>query len=369
MKAFLNPNYSIKGVTHFSAPIAVATALLMISGWISPTPAFHSFEEPQDRIQNKERYQFTSPHMGSRFRIVLYASSDSLASAAADSAFRRVDELNEIMSDYQSDSELNQLAATAGSGEYVPVSRPLFEVLHTAQMVAEQTGGAFDITAGPFVRLWREMRRDDHPQLPGEEALREAARSVGYKHVHLDDSRQKVMLEKPGMKLDLGGIAKGYAADEMQKVLYHFGITSVLIDAGGDMVIGAAPPGTDGWRIAVSAHNEDGDPEPFLLTLTDTALSTSGDLFQFVEIDGTRYSHIIDPGTGLGITERRTVTVIAGTGMLADAYSTALSILPISEGLDLINKKTGYAAYIEVAETDGTVLSIASETFRELREK
>jgi len=369
MKASVNPNYSPAYVACHVSRSLFCAIFLMLAIMISPVAGFgfSAADDPENHAPALERHQFTSPHMGTLFRIVLYASSDSLASAAADSAFRRIEELNDIMSDYIPDSELNHLAATAGSGNFVPVSGPLFEVLQTSQMVSAQTGGAFDITSGPFVRLWREMRRDEDPQLPGKKALREASQSVGYKHLKLDESRQKAMLEKPGMKLDLGGIAKGYAADEIRQVLLHFGIESVLIDAGGDMVTGSAPPGRDGWNIAVPAHDEHDEPDPFLLTLTHAAVSTSGDLYQFVEIDGKRYSHIIDPKTGIGITEQRTVTVIGESAMLADAYSTALSVLPIPDGLALIDRKTGYSSYFEVIDGE-TITPYETEEFTELRE-
>lgn len=322
----------------------------------------------QTQVQKTERYVYTSRQMGTLFRVVLYAPDESIASEAADSAFQRADKLNDIFSDYQEDSELNRLASTAGSGEEVNISRPLFNVLAHALNVSEETNGAFDITAAPYVRLWREIRNDPEPRLPSDETLQKASEAIGYRYIQLNEEEQTAKLEKPGMQLDLGGIAKGYTADEMQEVIRYFGIDAALIDAGGDMIAGDAPPDRNGWDIAVSAHNRHGEQEPFLLTLTNTAVSTSGDLYQYVDIDSVRYSHIVDPRTGYGITERRTVTVIGENGKLSDACSTALSVLSVSEGLELIESKPGFSAYIEVND-NGAVEHFESEGFRQLRER
>lgn len=317
--------------------------------------------------QEKERYVFTSPHMGTTFRIVLYAANDTLASAAADSAFQRVEQLNSILSDYLADSELNRLVQTAGSGKMVEVSEPLFFMLRKSRHISEQSGGAFDITMGPLIHLWREIHFADEPRLPGEEALREAMEAVGYEYVHLDEAGRRVMLEAPGMQLDLGGIAKGYAAGEVMHVLRHFGIDAALVDAGGDMVAGAAPPGREGWNIAVRAHDNQAGPQPFILALEHKAVSTSGDRYQFVEIDGVRYSHIIDPESGYGLTERRTVTAIGRDPVKVDAWSTALSVLPVAEGLELVEGIDGLAVFIEIYE-NGSVSQYESAGFRDLRE-
>ncbi len=341
----------------------VFSALFLIT---DPAVTRHFGSGADNRVADPERHEFSSPHMGTLFRVSLYASNEELASTAADSAFRRVEVLNEKMSDYLEDSELNRMAETAGSGKAVRVSKPLFEVLERAQKVSEQTGGAFDITAGPLVRIWRSIREKQEPSLPDTEELQQALEVVGYQYIHLDGERRKVRLDKPGMQLDLGGIAKGYAAGEMKKVFAHFGLDAVLINAGGDMVAGAAPPDQDGWRIAVTAHDREGDPAPFVLNVTHSAVSTSGDLYQYVEIDGERYSHIVDPRTGYGITEQRTVTVVGDDATLVDAYSTALSILPVSEALEIIEKMEGYEVYLEVND-NGAVRHFETEGFRKPR--
>ncbi len=305
-----------------------------------------------DRAADIERHQFSSRHMGTTFRIVLYAPDADRAAVAADSAFQRVEELNHIFSDYETNSEVNQLSALAGSGEMMRVSEPLYDVLKRAKRVSEQTDGAFDITAGALVRLWREIRRADEPQLPGRQTLNQALESVDYRYLILDEHQPLAGIKKPGVILDLGGIAKGYAAEEMLSILQDYGFTSALIDAGGDMVMGEPPPGREGWGVLVSVYASSGDAEPFLLLLDQSALSTSGDLYQYVEIDGVRYSHIINPATGMALTEQRMVTVTGVDGTLVDAYSTALSVMPVDEAMAFIEDKPDYSAFIQVREGD-----------------
>ncbi len=167
------------------------------------------------------RFSSTEPHMGTRFQIVVYAPDEDAARQAATDAFARIAALNATMSDYDKTSELMRLCARAG-GPPVPVSAELFFVLSRAQEVSRQSGGAFDVTVGPVVKLWRRARK--LRKLPDAEKLAEARALVGWRNVRLDEKKRSVQLLKPGMQLDLGGIAKGYAADEALAVLKKHGI-------------------------------------------------------------------------------------------------------------------------------------------------
>ncbi len=256
--------------------------------------------------------------MGVRVRIVLYAPQEVTARTAAASAFERFAELEAVMSDYRSDSELMRLCDRAGEGP-VPVSEDLFVVLESAQEVAALSGGAFDITAGPLIRLWREARKSG--VMPGRKELDEARNRVGWEGLRLDKVRRTAELMKPKMRLDLGGIAKGYACDEALRALAAHGIERALVEAGGDIAASGPPPGETGWRIAVR-----GSPKREVL-IAHEAVSTSGDTEQYVEIDGTRYSHIVDPRTGLGVTTRIQATVIAKNGLTTDPLATAFCVL------------------------------------------
>jgi len=290
-----------------------------------------------------DRFEFTQVEMAVPIRIVLYAADRQQAEAAAQAAFVRIRQLNDIMSDYDEASELRRLCQTAGGGHDVPVSPELWQVLQHAQTLSARSGGAFDVTVGPLVRLWRRARRQK--ELPSDQRLSDARPLVGYRLVRLDPRHRAVELLKPGVRLDLGGIAKGYAADEALGVLAKRGIRSALIDAGGDIVLGDAPPGRPGWRIGVARLEADGPPS-HVLVLSRAAVATSGDRWQYVEIGGKRYSHIVDPHTGLGLTDHSSVTVVAADGITADGLASAVSVLGPKEGLKLIEDTPGAEALI-----------------------
>jgi thiamine biosynthesis lipoprotein len=210
-----------------------------------------------------------------------------------------------------------QLCDQAGSGP-VRVSKELFEVLDYAQHVSEASDGAFDVTVGPVIQLWRQSRKTQ--SLPDPLALASARAKVGYPHMKLDRKNQTVELTVPGMRLDLGGIGKGYAGDEAIRVLREHGVDSALFEAGGDIVVSDAPPEHPaGWTI----ETEEGRK----LHLTNAAVSTSGYTEQFVEIDGVPYSHVVDPHTGIGLTNQFAATIVARRGITTDALSTAATVL------------------------------------------
>lgn len=294
--------------------------------------------------QEAKRFEYEEPHMGTKFRIVLYAPEKKMADEASKAAFVRVEELNRTMSDYSTESELMKLckkSETRPAGP-VKVSDELFYVLSKAQDVAALSEGSFDVTVGPIVRLWRQVRKDR--QLPDTDVLAAAMKRVGYKNLDLDAKEKTVSLKVPGMLLDLGGIGKGYAADEALKVVGKHGIKSALVAASGDIVVSKAPPGRDGWRIDIAPLP--GANEKRQLVLVNAAVSTSGDSEQFVEIAGVRYSHIVDPRTGMGLKGRRSVTVVAKLGIYADSLTKMASILPADKAVDKIEKIDGAATLI-----------------------
>ena len=301
------------------------------------------------RGNEPKRFEYEEPHMGTKFRIVLYAPDKDTADKAAKAAFARVAELNKIMSDYIPDSELSKLCKMNESkpAGRVTVSDELFFVLSKAHEVSKLSDGAFDVTIGPIVRLWRQARKDR--QLPERDVLEAALKRVGYKNLELDPIEKTVSFKIAGMQLDLGGIAKGYAADEGLKTIGKFGLKSALVAASGDIAVSKAPPGRDGWTIDIEPLP--GSKEQRQLVLVDAAVSTSGDSEQFVEIAGTRYSHIVDPRTGIGLKGRRSVTVIARRGIEADSLTKMASILPPDKAVEKIESVEGAATLI-VVKTD-----------------
>jgi thiamine biosynthesis lipoprotein len=329
-----------------------AAMVLLLAASATDPP--HSTGQPSDR--SPERFEFTQIQMGMPFKLVLYAPHEDSANAAASAAYARIRELNRVMSDYDPDSELMRLCRTAGSGKAVPVSRDLLAVLIRAQALSQQSEGAFDVTVGPLVRLWRKARKTR--AMPSAEELAAARKLVDYRLIRIDPQAGTVDLLREGMQLDLGGIGAGYAVDEAMKVLKAKGIASALIDASGDIGVSNAPPGRAGWRIGVAPLEPEADPSRYLL-LTNAAVTTSGDAFQFVEIDGKRYSHIVDPKTGLGMTERSSVTVIAKDCTTADSHTKAVMLLGPERGLKLIDRIEGAAAIV-VRAPEGKAETIES---------
>lgn len=289
--------------------------------------------------------------MGTEFRIVLYAPDEAFASLAARAAFDRIAELDGILSDYAAGSELNRLSAGSGQGAAVTVSDDLWRVLERSLALSRESGGAFDITVGPIVRLWR--RATSQRELPKPRRLETALEATGHEHVVLDPEKQSVLLERPGMRLDVGGIAKGYAAAEALAVLKKLGISRALVDAGGDMALGAPPPGRAGWRIALAPFEGEARETDRYVELRDCGVATSGDTYRYVEIDGIRYSHIVDPRTGFGLTTHSSITVIAPDATTADALASALSVMEPARGLELIEQRPGVRALVRRLEAGG----------------
>lgn len=306
------------------------------------------------------RFEFAQPQMGLPFRIVVYAADGGEARAGAEAAFARIATLNAILSDYDTDSELNRLSRTAGEGRAVPVSEDLWRVLERAQDLAARTDGAFDVTVGPLVSHWRKARREK--RLPEPARLAAARAAVGWTHLQLDPQARTATLRVPDMKLDLGGIAKGYAIDEALRVLRARGLPRALVSGGGDMAAGEPPPGRPGWRIEVAPLDIPQAPPARFVLLHHAALATSGDLFQRLEIDGVRYSHIVNPRTGLGLTDHSLVTVVAPDCLTADSLATAVSVLGPARGLDLIEATPGTALHW-VGLPEGSLRRLESRRF------
>jgi thiamine biosynthesis lipoprotein len=279
-------------------------------------------------------FEAVEPHMGTLVRIKLYAAGEPEAARGFRSAFSRIAELDAALSDYNPDSELNR-AARDGAGAPVRVGDDLFRVLEASQKLAAETAGAFDVTLGPVIRLWREARKDGHP--PAAEALADARGRTGYAKLHLDPVRHTVRLDQAGMQLDLGAIGKGYAADEALAVLEKLGLGRALVAMSGDLAFGDAPPGRHGWKIGIASQT---------LELANAAVSTSGDAEQHLDAGGKRYSHIIDPATATGLTRQITATVVARRGIDSDSLSTAISILGPERGLALVEGRPDAAALI-----------------------
>lgn len=276
-----------------------------------------------------ERFSFLEPQMGVPFRIILFAPDKAQAEQAAKAAFDRVEALNRVLSNYETDSELSQLGYRSGQAGWSRVSGDLFRILTHAQRLSQRSQGAFDLTIGPLAASWRNARRTK--TFPQRDQLERFQARVGWQHLKLDYAQGKVLLSKAGMRLDPGGIAKGDALDQALLTLRQQGISQALVAGAGDIAVSDPPPNQSAWRIQLSEFDAQADDLPAVVHLQHQAIATSGDLYQYVEIDGIRYSHIVDARTGLGLTERRLVTVISPRGIDADSLATAFSIVPFDQ--------------------------------------
>ena len=281
--------------------------------------------------------------MGVPWTITVFARSAEAAGEAMAAGFAEVERLESIISDYDPGSELSRLSAAAPTAQPVPLGDDLWEVLSAAVAWRDRSGGAFDPTVGPLTTLWRQARRSG--VLPRADKLSSARRAVGAGTIMLDAAGRTASLRAPAMRLDLGGIGMGYAVDRALDAVGARGVTSAMIDASGDIAVSGPPPGASAWRVEVAAFGRrDGGPGRDTIGLVHAAVTTSGDAFQSIEIDGVRYSHIVDPRTGLGVPGPAAVTVIAADCTTADAVATAASVLGPDAGLAFVETVPGAAA-------------------------
>ncbi|HEX4932179.1 MAG TPA: FAD:protein FMN transferase, partial [Gemmatimonadaceae bacterium] len=278
------------------------------------------------------RFAWREVHLGMEVQLTGYAPNDSVARTAARAAFAEIARLEDVLSDWRPGSEVRRLEHRTGAWQ--EVSPELFAVLRLARDVARASGGAFDPTVGPLTVLWREARRAG--VLPATTALRHARTTVGHRLLDLDTVGRRVRLARPGMRLDLGGVAKGFILQRALGVLAGHGVSRALVQAGGDLVAGDAPPGRDGWDVAAPLAI------PRLAAVARAlryqALATSGPIEQFLDANGRRYSHVVDPRTGLGVTSPVVATVVADDAALADALATALTVLDEAPGRVLLRR-------------------------------
>jgi FAD:protein FMN transferase len=276
----------------------------------------------------QKRYEFTHQQMGTVFRIALYANDSLSATYASQKAFIRLDKLNLTLSDYREDSEVNRLCRTAGTEEYIEISNDLWTILQESVKAAKLSKGYFDVTIGPMTQLWRRMKRQK--QLPSQQQIDEARAKIGIENIRFNTDNQSVMLKKQGMRIDFGGIGKGFAEDEMMKVLQENNIKSAMIEAGGNILLTDSPiDSPQGWKIIIKEKK---------YFLKNCGISTSGDLYQFIEIEGKKYAHILDPKTGIGFTESRQISVIGKDGKSSDWLSTTLYLINKKDGNKLVKR-------------------------------
>jgi thiamine biosynthesis lipoprotein len=275
------------------------------------------------------RHEATRMSMGTAYGIVAYAADAVALAASVEAAFDEVDRIDRLMSHYQPDSPLSRINREAGAGP-VKVEAELFDFIAESLRYGRQSDGAFDITVGPLMKAWGFFRGEGRLPAPGE--LDEAQRRIGYRHVVLDPAARTIRFARPGMELDLGGIAKGYAVDRAVAVLRARKVRAALVSAGGSTLYGlGAPPGERAWPVTVR------DPvrasrTALTVALSERALSISASYEKSFEVDGVRYSHIMDPRTARPVPERLAVAVLTDTGTAGDALDNVLFVQDVEKG-------------------------------------
>jgi len=329
-------------------------ALLLIAFSRSAAPAAQHVDETSE-------YRYL---MGTSMQVKAIGADEVTRRAAMNEAFAAIAEVDRLMSNYRSDSELFQLNRDAAHAPFV-VSEPLWRVLEAAQRVSAASEGAFDVTIGPLVRLWGF--RDKTPHLPSLTELEAVRALVGYRGLTLDPSNRTVRFARAGMEIDLGGIAKGFAVEIAADVLRRHALTG-LIDAGGNQYMLGAPPGKTSWAVGI----KDPDNAGRLIGVVDIdagSVSTSADYGNFLVASGRTYGHLLDPRTLQPSTASLSATIVSEDGTLADAMSKAAFILGPKQGLALIDATPGMAGVIAYRKPDGSVAVAVSRrvTWRSVR--
>ena len=276
----------------------------------------------------ESRFSFSEQKMGSPLNIIFYAQDSVIANKQARACFQLIDSLNHIFSNYDSSSELTSINNNAGIAKNI-ASPLMWELIMQSKEAFIKSKGAYNIAMGPLTQLWRTARR--LKQFPNQVQIKNKLLLCDFNKIQFNNQDHSIYLSAKGMQLDFGGIGKGYIAQKVVDYLKKEGVTASLVDAGGDIVFGDAPPNKKGWIVGVNQPEKSDDLLPEKLQLHNMSVATSGDVYQFIEHAGKKYSHIINPLTGYGVTSLRNVTVIANNGADADWLATACSILPINE--------------------------------------
>ncbi len=286
--------------------------------------------------------------MGTVVVVTVAHGDEALAKAGIEAVFEEFERVDSLLSSYDTESAVSKINRGAYE-KRVPVGSELFELLNASMEFNRASGGAFDITVGPLTELWGFDRGG---VVPPEAAVQSALRSVGSAGLSLDPERHEVGFMEPGMKLDFGGIGKGYAADLAAVRLQEMGIENAIIDAGGDLKLLGSRPGKDHWKIGIR-HPREAARLLLSLELKDTAVVTSGDYERFFMEGGVRYHHILDPRTGYPARGSQSVTVIYPAARDADAYATAAFVMGPEAGLEYLRSIQGVEGII--VDSEGNV--------------
>ncbi len=283
--------------------------------------------------------------MGNRFEISVVADADDegWANNCIDSAILEIQRIEKLLTTFDESSQTNKINQYAGLAP-VRVSKEVFDLIGRSIRISEITQGAFDITYGSIdKRLWNFDKK--MTSLPSKTIAKKFVRLIDYRNVILDHQNCTVLLKERGMRIGFGGIGKGYAAERAKRLLKQNGVEGGIVNAAGDLTTWGFQPDGKPWTIGIVSPDKSNLPFSYL-NVSGLAVATSGDYEKFVMIDGKKYSHTIDPKTGLPVHGIKSVTVISSNAEIADAMATPVMIMGVKTGLDLINQMKDMACII-----------------------
>ena len=291
--------------------------------------------------------------MGTQLRVAIWSTDQARANDGIQHVFREFDRLEALLSNWRTDSDVTRLNNNAGITP-VQVSQDTISVLRTAREVSDLTRGKFDITFGVLTDIWR-FDHDQDNVVPEHDLIEARLKRIDYKAVEVDSTAGTAFINRPGMKVHLGGIGKGYAVDRAIALLRNQGFKDFLIQAGGDLYVAGADNGKP-WQLGIADPR--GNHDPFaMVEISDGTLSTSGDYERFFMKDGKRYHHILDPDFGEPSRECRSVTLVSNRAVLADAIAKGVFLLGPKDGMALIEKLPDIEGVIVTAENEVLISS------------
>lgn len=312
----------------------------------------------------KYPFDYSGPTMGTSFSIKASQLPNGVKAHRVEKLIKRkLVEINQRMSTYIKDSELSLInSSTNTSARFI--SPELYQVISVAQEVSRLSGGAFDITVGPLVNLWGFGPDKALYQAPDAQVIKQTLANVGYDKIVLTTRLLTLYKDSPNVKIDLSALAKGYAVDEVAKLLEQQGITNYMVEIGGELYLRGKNLQGDNWRIAVEKPNSKSRELHKILSITDIGMATSGDYRNFFEQDGQRFGHTIDPRTGSPVKHKlASVTVLSDTTIIADAWATAFMVLGSEEGYKIAEQHE--LAVLFIIKTEAGFAELATPLFTE----
>jgi len=298
--------------------------------------------------------------MGSELRLTVWTGDEAAAGTAFDAVFKEFDRLDALMSVWRAGSDVLRMNAAAGE-RAVPVSADVRGALHAARQISEWTGGKFDVTFGALADVWK-FDHDQDNTIPDADAIRRRLPLIDYRQLEIDDEAGTVFVKRKGMRVHLGGIGKGYAVEQAMNIMRRAGLRDFMIQAGGDLYVGGQKDGRP-WRLGIDDPRGPGGRSFATVDLTDGTFSTSGDYARSFVKDGVRYHHLLDPATGQPARGCRSVTIVAGSPLVADGLSTGVFILGPVEGMALIERLPQVEGVIVTAKNEVLVSSGLKDKF------